>query len=408
MDTFLETIERIWENSFVKALIFLIIAFIAAALSSFVAKKLFKLMRLDMRFDKWGINEGQNGTAIKFIGKLVFLIVFLLFIPSVLGALGLESVSEPIIDFANTFIGYFPNIIAAAILIFIGIFLGGIIGDVITVLLRKTKIDTLSERFSKKGESDENEEIIKREERRISELLGKTASGLIILIAIVQALTVLDIEAISAPALSIINAIFGAVPTLILAFIVISIGLIVVSIACAFLENLLNGIGFDGMLSRIMPNMKSKVSLTKIISGIARVLIILFVIAEGIDILGLEILSNIMNVIIAYLPMVIKAAVIAIAAFFGAGLIESLLQKALPASKLIPKLSKIIIYVVAGFMVLSQLGFASTIVNYAFIITLSSLAVAFAIAFGIGGREFAKKTLDKVKLDGKDAENNEK
>ncbi len=394
MDAFLETVEKIWANSFVKALVFLLIAFVAAALAAFVAKKLFKLVRLDGKFDKWGINEGQSGTALKFIGKLVFLIVFLLFLPSVLGALGLESVSKPITDFANAFISYFPKIIAAAILIFIGIFLGGLLGDVISVLLKKTQIDRLSERYGTKGES-----VSEATPPKLSELIGKTVNALVILLATVEALTILDIKAISEPAVSVINAVFGIIPTLLLAFAVVAVGLIIANIACALLESILTGSNFDGLLSKILPTKRIKLSPTRAVVGIVRVLITFFIIAQGIEILKLELLTNIMNVIIAYLPMVIKAAVIAIAAFCGASVAEALLAKALPSSRLVPKLVKAMIYTVAGFMIFSQLGFASVIVNYAFIIILAALAVAFAIAFGIGGRDFAKRTLDKIKLE---------
>ena len=47
-------------------------------------------------------------------------------------------------------------------------------------------------------------------------------------------------------------------------------------------------------------------------------------------------------------------------------------------------------------MLLNQLDVATVIVNYAFIIIIGALAVAFAISFGIGGRDFAKKTLERV------------
>ncbi len=395
MDAFIEAVEKIWANSFVKALVFLIIAFAAAALAGFVVKRLFKLTGLDAKFDKWGINEGENGTALKFIGKLVFLIVFLLFLPSVLEALGLESVSKPIIDFANTFISYFPNIIAASILIFIGIFLGQILGNVIAVLLKKTRIDSLAGKLSRGSDDSEKES---ENAPKISEIVGKTVNGLVVLLSIVEAFTVLDIEAISTPAVSIINAVFGAIPSILLASAVIAVGLIIANIACALLGNILNGINLDGMLKRLLPQAKLKLSVTKLIIAIVRILIVFFVIAQGIEILKLELLTNIMTVIIAYLPMVIKAAIIAIAAYIGAGIIGSITEKGMPNAKLIPKILKAGIYVIAAFMILSQLGFASVIVNYAFIIILSSLAVAFAIAFGIGGRDFAKKTLDNVKL----------
>ena len=47
-------------------------------------------------------------------------------------------------------------------------------------------------------------------------------------------------------------------------------------------------------------------------------------------------------------------------------------------------------------MTLSQLGFAKSIVNIAFIIILAGLAIAFAISFGLGGREFASRCLTKL------------
>ena len=66
-----------------------------------------------------------------------------------------------------------------------------------------------------------------------------------------------------------------------------------------------------------------------------------------------------------------------------------------PDAKLTATIAKTAIVVVAVFMVLIQLGIATTIVSAAFIIVLGALAVAFAIAFGIGGRDFAANTLKK-------------
>ena len=385
MDKILETIERIWENPFVKSLCFLILAFLSAWIASFIVKKFLKLLKLDAKLDKWGINEGQDGTAIKFIGKLVFAIVFLLFLPAVLGALGLEGVSDPITDFVSSFVGYIPNIIAALALVFIGIFLGQILGQVVAVLLAKAKLDNLTKKLPAGGEGV-----------KLSAIVGKIVNAVIVLIAIVQALTVLDVAAISDPALEIIGAVFGAIPSIILAIIVLVAGILIASVACGLLNNLLLGVNFDGIIAKIAPAAKDKISPTKLLVGILRVVIILFVIAEGVDILGLEILTGIMSVIISYLPLVIKAVLIAIVAFLGAGLLGNFISKLMPGSKVATGLVKAIIYVIAGFMVLSQLDFATVIVNYAFIIIIGALAVAFAVAFGIGGRDFAKRTLEKV------------
>ncbi len=392
MDKFLETVEKIWANSFVQAFVYLIIGLIAAILASFIVKKFCKLLKLD----KWGGNNDQSTTAIKFIGKLTFLIVFLLFLPSALHALGLTSVSDPITDFAAVFISYLPNVIAALILVFIGIFLGQLLSQLITTLLSKTKIDNLG-----KKQTDADTEA--KEGVKISAILGKLVNAIVVLIAVVQALIVLDIEVISAPALEVIGSFFGAIPEIVLAIILVAVGLLVASVVCGVLENLLIGVRFDELVRKIAPSMNVKFSATKIVTGVVRVLIIFFIIAESIEVLGFTLLTNVFTAVIAYMPMIIKALIIAALAYFAASLTSSFVSKSFSGAKLLVPILRSLIYVVAGFMILSQLDFAATIVNYAFVISLCALAIAFAIAFGIGGRDFAKRTLDRVKLGGADS-----
>jgi len=410
MDKFLDTVEMLWENNIVKSLVYLALALVAAGLVSFVVKRIFKLIRFDTKLDSLGINEGQDGTAAKFIGKLVFLIVFLLFLPAILGPLGLETVSKPLGDFANVFLEYIPKVIAAAILIFVGVFVGGLLSRLVTVLLAKTKIDSLTKKLSHRGDSDETDGSgtggYMPEGVKISAVIGKVLNALIILITIVEALTVLDIDAISGPAVSIINTVFSAIPNIILASLVVAVGIIVSNVVCALISNLLTALNFDGMASKIAPNGTVSFSLTKTVTNIVRTVIILFVVAEGVKILGLEILSGVAAMIISYLPMIIKAALIALAAIFLANLLDGALRDSKMFGTAAAKILKTILFVVAGFMILDQLAFATTIVSWAFILTLSALAVAFALAFGLGGRDFAKKALDKVKLDKSDKDEN--
>ena len=54
---------------------------------------------------------------------------------------------------------------------------------------------------------------------------------------------------------------------------------------------------------------------------------------------------------------------------------------------------KAAILTLAVFMTLNQLGIATSIVNAAFIIVLGAVAVAFAISFGVGGRDVASNVL---------------
>lgn len=382
MDKIMEIIQNIWSIGLVQFIVYLALAFLVAALAQIIVVSLLKLLKLDKKFDKWGINEGRVGTSLSLIGKLVFLVVFLLFLPPALNALGLSSVAGPLSGIVSSIVSYLPNLLGAGILLYVGILLAMIIGQLLAVLLSKTKIDNIITR-------NENKKAV-----LLSDVIVKIVVSVIILITVVQALTVLNIDAISIPALQIINAIFSAVPSIILAAVVICVGLLVANIACGLLSNLLVAVNLDGIATKVLPSLK--VSATKIAVNIVKTLIIIFVVAQGVEVLGLAILSAIVASIVAYIPLVVKSAVIAAVAFIGASLLENLIVKSNEKAAGVAKIVKIAVYVLAGFMILSQLEIASAIIDTAFVVTLGAVAVAFALAFGLGGKDFAKKTLDKV------------
>jgi uncharacterized protein YacL len=82
-------------------------------------------------------------------------------------------------------------------------------------------------------------------------------------------------------------------------------------------------------------------------------------------------------------------------ALLAAEWIEKVISKKFSGSKIVASAAKISIIILAVFMTLNQLGIAPSIVNSAFIIILGAVAIAFAIAFGIGGRDFARNVLQK-------------
>jgi len=66
--------------------------------------------------------------------------------------------------------------------------------------------------------------------------------------------------------------------------------------------------------------------------------------------------------------------------------------------------AKYAILAFAFFMALDQLGIAASIINAAFILILGGVALAFGLAFGLGGREHAAKYLAKMEKSLNDAE----
>ncbi len=126
------------------------------------------------------------------------------------------------------------------------------------------------------------------------------------------------------------------------------------------------------------------------------VVIMLFASIEAAALVGFEELAVLLSGLTVFLWRVVLGLVI-----FGIGLwLGNLAGNAIEAgqsanAKLLALVARAAIWIMAGAMALSQLGLGSEIVNLAFGLTLGAIAVAVALAFGLGGRELAGRELEK-------------
>lgn len=381
MENFMYTLRNIWSFGLLRFVVFVVLAFVAAKVVSSLVSKLLKKLKLDEKLDKWGINEGAVGTSLKFVEKLIYLVVFLAFLPSALEAIGISSIASPISRFVTVFVEYLPNILAALVLVYVGVLVARILGQVVAVLLKKTKLDEL---VKKAGVEDSKSFLL-------SDVLTKILVGFITLLAAVAALSVLNIPVISQPAISIINSIFAAIPNIVLAVVVAAVGMLVANLACGLLQNVLTAVGFDALAKKFLPGLKT--SAARVLVNVVKAFLVIFIAAQSIQSLDLPVFAGVASELIYWLPILVKAALIILGAFVAANLVEGALTKCCAKAA---KAAKAAVFTVAGFMTLSQLGIASAIVEKVFVLIVAALAVAFAIAFGLGGKEYAAKVLKKI------------
>ncbi len=116
----------------------------------------------------------------------------------------------------------------------------------------------------------------------------------------------------------------------------------------------------------------------------------LITIGVAIDALHLAWLSAGVARVLGYVPNVIAAGVVVVAGYLlGNFVYRQAAEKRDGASPFWARLLRGGIFVVAGFMALQQLGIATAIVTTAFTLLLGAIAVAGAVAFGLGNRELA-------------------
>lgn len=375
------------------AVLLLAVAFLAAAIVKVLVTKLLKTVKAEEKLAKIGVKDASTGSSIEFIAKLAYFITFLLFLPGVLDKLGMNSVSLPITNMVNDFLAFIPKIVGAGIIIAVGILIAKIVRDLLVALLRATKIDQLQ---AKAG-------ILVTETSALSTIISNVIYGIILLIMITSALDALGIEAISVPANAIVKSIFDMIPYVLGAIVIIAVGVFISNLVAKLLGSLLAGVGTDKLIEKMTGAPAKKVVLSKLISSVVKYVLIIIFIVQGINVLQLPVLTQIGAAIIGYMPAVLSAVIIIAIGAFAANTAETAMVKKFPEAKAGALAAKVAIYVLAAFLCLSQLNVANVIVETTFILLIAALCIAFAVAFGVGGRKFAETTLDKLekKIDDK-------
>lgn len=378
----------------VAAVVILVLALVVAWLAKLVVSKILKATKLDAKLNKLEIEQKKGSSTSDYIGRLVFIIVFILFLPSVFARLGLTGVAEPISQMVTAIVAFIPNLLAAALILFIGFFVAKIIRDLLTPLLRKIGLDRFQNPKAKADAVPDPE----RSSIRLSTVVANIVYVLILIPIVIAALEVLKIAAISTPAIAMLNQIFTFIPQIILAIVLIALGAFIARFVGNLLTSLLESVGADQWLRDVMPTNTPtiKLSVSKTLGKIVQFVILLFFIVEGLNIIQLQILQTIGSAIIAYLPNALVAVLILLAAIFFANWVEGLIHLRLRNSRGVAALAKTAILALALFVVFDQLKIADETINVAFRYAMMGLAVAFALAFGLGGRDFAKHTLQKL------------
>ncbi|MCM1466984.1 MAG: mechanosensitive ion channel [Alistipes sp.] len=376
----------------VSAALILILAFIVAKIVQSLVTKLLTKTKLSGVVSK--LDSGEGSTSLTdFIGKFVYLFVFLLFVPGVFNALGMNSISAPILLLLNSIWGYVPNVLAAAIILVVSFQIAKYVRQLLVPVFAKLNIDKLQEKAG----------IEVADSAKLSNTLAYIVYVLILIPMIIMALHVLDISVISDPAIHMLNTIFDFIPNILVALIIILLGCMIGKFVGQIVTQLIASAGLDAKLSKLIEGKNEKFVLSKVVGTVCHTVVIIFFVVESFNTLHLSVLSEIGLVVIAYMPYVLSAILIFAICYFAAAFAEKTLKKNGFTSYAV--VAKAAIFTVGAFMVLNQLGIATEIVNAAFILILAALAVAFAIAFGIGGKDFAANALKKFgeKTEKKDA-----
>ena len=197
------------------------------------------------------------------------------------------------------------------------------------------------------------------------------------------------------------------VPNLLAALIVLIIGIVVAAALGALVEKIFDTFRLDSFLGKLglKPYFERAGLQLRASYFIGRLvywfIVIAFLLAVS-DSLGLYALSGFLTSILNYLPNVIAAVLIMLAAVVLAGflrrvVIASVLGAKLHAAHFLGTLVWWTIVVFGFLAALSQLDIAAKIIQTIITGFIAMLALAGGLAFGLGGKDYAHHLFDKLK-----------
>jgi hypothetical protein len=372
------------------ALLLALIAWIVAIVLKKVILRVLQAARVDESLgSKAGIDKAEMPLS-QTIAEIVFFLVLLLFLPMILNALALGGLLEPLQLMIGKIFAFLPNLFAAAIILIIGWFIAKILQKIVTNLLVAVGTEKLSEKvglarvLGKQG---------------LSGLIGIVVYILILIPVLISALQALAIEAVTRPISNMLDRILGILPALFGAALVLAVAYVLAKIIADLAVRLLAGMGFDSLLARLglagEPAEGAK-SPSQMVGYIVLAAIMLFAFIEAAQILNFALLADIIYEFTVFAGHVLMGLII-----FGIGIylanlaFNAVMASGMSPNKLIAHAARISILVFAGAMALRQMGLANEIINLAFGLLLGAIAVAVALAFGLGGREIAAEEIKK-------------
>ncbi|MER3495098.1 MAG: hypothetical protein C4323_24655 [Mastigocladus sp. ERB_26_2] len=389
----------------VGALIFAGVAWLVASVVKLITIRGLQALRIDERLsppEDGGTTQNQLPLS-NTIGNALYWFIFLLFLMPILDTLGLQRALQPVETLVTEILAILPNVLGAIIIGVVGWFIATVVQRIVTNLLAATGIDNLGTRLG-----------LSRTEgtQPLSRIIGTIVYVLILIPVAIAALNTLQIAAISVPAIAMLQQVLNVLPAIFTAIAILILAYFLGRFVADLVTNILTSIGFNNILSvlgisppprRIVipaeePTAPTPPSRTpsEIAGIIVLVGIMLFATVAAVNILNIPALTMLVTGIVVVLGRILAGVIIFAIGLYLANLAFNIITSSgNPQARILGQVTRIAIITLVTAMALQQIGVAPDIVNLAFGLLLGAIAVAIALAFGLGSRDLAREQVQQ-------------
>jgi hypothetical protein len=401
--------DSVWlwvENSLpggvVGAILILIVGWIVARIVRWAVTAALRRTGIDRRLAPAVSNDPAAtttpGDTAQLVGQVAFWLIMLFVLVAAFDALGLAIVTAPLTGLLEGIFEFLPRLFAAILILVLGWLLARVASQLVSGVLAAMGIDRLATRW---GFADA------LGTQRLSGILGTIVYILILLPVITAALNALQLEALTQPLSNMINQVLAAIPNVVAAVIIVGLAYFIGRVLADLVASVLTGLGINTWPARLglatppagerttaaSPTVAGQTP-AQLVGTLVQIAVVWFALIQALELLGFDQVALLLTELLDLAGSILLGLII-----FGVGLFLSrLAANAIRGSgvgqpNLLALAAQAAILLLTGAMALRQMGVANEIINLAFSLLIGAIAVAAALAFGLGGREVAGREL---------------
>jgi len=198
-------------------------------------------------------------------------------------------------------------------------------------------------------------------------------------------------------------------PSLLGAIIVFIIGWLIAALLGRLAAQIINVLRLDQVLAKMgfkrsLEKAGLKLDAGRFIGDLVKWFFIIVFLMAATDILNLSQVTDFLQQVLLYIPQLIVAVLILLAAVLIANFLQKVVRASVEAAGLgsagfLAGLTKWAIMIFAFLAALLQLGIVPTLIQTLFTGLVAALVISFGLAFGLAGKDAAMQTIDKLRRD---------
>ena len=198
--------------------------------------------------------------------------------------------------------------------------------------------------------------------------------------------------------------ILSAIPRIVGFIIIVAIGWFVSSLIAKGITGLLRVIRFDELMQKsgladFMNKMGTGIDSVGIVAGVVKWIVRVVVLLVAFDTLGLPAVSDVMRQLLLWLPNLVVAIFVLFIGGIAARALGNIVRGATAEGgfsnpETLSNVARTAVWSFAVVIAINQLGIATNLINTLFTGFVGALAIALGLAFGLGGRDLASRTLE--------------